>query len=754
MSTQLRESLYSVRVNGDVVSQGSIFLTDGRGRLYARQSELSQWRFPTPASNKVILFNGISYIPLATYAGLVSHIDAGTQEVEITVPVEIFAATVLQLQQPEPLPLTAAQSGYFLNYDFHAAAGAASPSFVNGLFDLGVSERSGASLSSNAFVDTFSRSGRVVRLDTTWQINDPGKHQSTYIGDDVTQPRALGIPVRFAGLSFGTDFSTDPQFITFPTPSIDGLATLPSTVDVFLNNYQASSNPVPAGPFDIGSIPALNGANQAQMVVRDITGAEHVVTLNFYESPSLLKPGLSDYTVQAGAERLNYGLSSASYGPSLFAGTLRQGISDNLTAEGHMETMGSLRDEGLNLTTLLNDSGTLSAGLQQSSSPQGGGRMAQIGFEYRGSAFNAYAQAQAANQSFWELGDSASSARLKQLVQGGLSFSVGSSQLSLTDVERKDWDGTAQHVSLVSLTHGLRHGSVSISYAPPIFGRPATIAANLITSFAQGDSAVATTGLQGGRATQGIAVQSALPADGSGTAVSVQEQSADTKSYVVQVTRQTQAADASVGMSSVDDRTSVSADLNGALVQIGGKLREARQITGSYGLISVPGYPGVGVLLNNRIIGETDKNGDLVVNDLDAYNRNQIAIDPASLPISANIASATLAVVPSKGGAVAVRFVTQNAGGIRIRIVDSAGAPLPPGSTIEGAGSVVWPVAEDGAVYLAGINPGSQILTALRGANQCRFTVVVPVSVADLPDLGTFTCKEPTTSTASSPNGR
>jgi outer membrane usher protein len=162
----------------------------------------------------------------------------------------------------------------------------------------------------------------------------------------------------------------------------------------------------------------------------------------------------------------------------------------------------------------------------------------------------------------------------------------------------------------------------------------------------------------------------------------------------------------------------------------------------------VPGYAGVGVLLNNRKIGETDKYGELVVNNLEPFNGNQIAVDPGSLPISANIASVNLSVVPSRAEAVAVRFATQNAGGVRIAVVDSSGRPLPPGTLIEDAGSVVWPVAEDGDAYLAGIDPGSQTLTALRGASRCQFTVDVPNDIVDLPNLGKFTCLDAASSHA------
>jgi outer membrane usher protein len=740
-SSPLVEALYSVRVNGELVSPGSVLLTDAIGRFYVRTDESSQWRFPAPPSNEIIFFKGVAYVSLASYSGLIVKVDVARQEVDITCPVDTFTTSRLQVQPSESAPVTDAQSAYFLNYAFHAAAGAATQSSVNGLFDLGLSERSGGSLSASAFASDLPNLAHIVRLDTTWEIDDPDKHQSIHIGDFFTQPRSLGIPVRFAGVSFGTDFSTDPQFITFPTPSIDGSAALPSTVDVFLNNYQASSNSVPAGPYDIGSIPAVNGMNQAQVIVRDITGSEHVVSLSYYSSSALLKPGLSDYDVQAGAERLNYGVSSASYGPSFFSGTWRQGITDHLTAESHLESMGAARDFGEDLTTLLNDSGTLSVGLQHSIAPGGGGNQTQVGYDYRGSVFNAFAQLQTADQNYWELGYAASTARPKRLLQSGVGFELGRNELSFTDIERSTWDGAIQRVSLVTLSRGLHDGSVSVSYAPPAFGRPGTVTANLLTTLGPSDTAIVSTGVQGGTVSKDLAFQSGLPANGIGTSFNFQEQTADVDSYFIQANRQTQSTDASLGLSDTDDRMSVAADLSGALVSIDGSASASRQVQGSYGIVSIPGYPGVGVLLNNQPVGTTDRHGDLVVNSLNPYTSSLITLDPDSLPISANIETAGIAVVPSRGGAVAIRFATQQAGGIRLTIVDQSGVPLPPGSVVKDAGSVTWPVADDGAAYLAGIDPGRQTLTALYGANRCQFTVAVPDDIADLPDLGTFVCR-------------
>ncbi|WP_431260641.1 hypothetical protein ACQ86G_11325 [Roseateles chitinivorans] len=61
-------------------------------------------------------------------------------------------------------------------------------------------------------------------------------------------------------------------------------------------------------------------------MVRDLLGREQIVVQPYYISPSLLKPGLSAYSVEAGWLRLNYGIDSNRYGRAVLAGTWRNGL--------------------------------------------------------------------------------------------------------------------------------------------------------------------------------------------------------------------------------------------------------------------------------------------------------------------------------------------------------------------------------------------------------------------------------------------
>ena len=77
----------------------------------------------------------------------------------------------------------------------------------------------------------------------------------------------------------------------------------------------------------------MTGAGEAQLVITDLAGRQQTLSRPFFVSTQLLRPGLSDWAVSAGAEREDYGSASDSYGDPFFSGRYRRGLSPFTTAE-------------------------------------------------------------------------------------------------------------------------------------------------------------------------------------------------------------------------------------------------------------------------------------------------------------------------------------------------------------------------------------------------------------------------------------
>src|SRR3546814_10641606 len=77
---------------------------------------------------------------------------------------------------------------------------------------------------------------RTIRLDTTWTRDKPARMASLRVGDTISGAGAWGRAVRMGGVQWAPNFATRPNFVTFPLPTVDGVAAAPSTVDYYIND--------------------------------------------------------------------------------------------------------------------------------------------------------------------------------------------------------------------------------------------------------------------------------------------------------------------------------------------------------------------------------------------------------------------------------------------------------------------------------------------------------------------------------------
>src|SRR5262249_6917941 len=153
---------------------------------------------------------------------------------------------------------------------------------------------------------TTMRDMDALRLETRWTYSDPDNLVSYRAGDTISGGLAWTRPVRLGGLQLQRHFALPPHLVTPPPPSYPGSAAVPSMVDVYVNNIKALSQPVAAGPYQINNLPLLTGGGTARVVMQDAAGREVEASLPYFVSPTLLRQGLTDYTLETGFPRLNY----------------------------------------------------------------------------------------------------------------------------------------------------------------------------------------------------------------------------------------------------------------------------------------------------------------------------------------------------------------------------------------------------------------------------------------------------------------
>ncbi|MGH6873975.1 MAG: fimbria/pilus outer membrane usher protein, partial [Aestuariivirgaceae bacterium] len=299
--------------------------------------------------------------------------------------------------------------GLYANYSFYgSAAGKIDGVRYSGasvLVDAHGFGKHGTLAQSQILGMTPESDHHLTRLDTTYSLPSI-KHMTNFnAGDVISGGLSWTAPIRMGGLQMKRDFGTRPDLITTPLPSFRGSAAVPSTLEVFVNNVKQYSNDLPEGAFELQDIPTYSGSGVARIVLRDAQGRETIAEQPFYSSPNLLKPGLYDYSLEAGLPRRNQGTNSFDYddGPAGSA-SLRYGLEDWLTIEGHAETMKELVNGGVGAVISAGALGVITASAAGSLHEGAAGVQLQAGWEFNRGSFYFSASAKRGFGAYADLG--------------------------------------------------------------------------------------------------------------------------------------------------------------------------------------------------------------------------------------------------------------------------------------------------------------------------------------------------------------
>jgi outer membrane usher protein len=161
--------------------------------------------------------------------------------------------------------------------------------------------------------------------------------------------------------------------------------------------------------------------------------------------------------------------------------------------------------------------------------------------------------------------------------------------------------------------------------------------------------------------------------------------------------------------------------VEGAAVLAGGGFFMTAPIRDAFAVVDV-GLPGVPVLYENRDAGETNGRGKLLIPNVRSYRANHIAIDPTELPIDTRVGRTDLTVVPAYGGVVVAEFdVEEGAMAALIVLRDARGAFVAVGSmgSLNG-GREDFVVGYDGMAYLTLLAAANSIVVDLPDGSRCQ----------------------------------
>jgi outer membrane usher protein len=586
---------------------------------------------------------------------------------------------------------------------------------------------------------TTTRDMTMLRLDTAFSYSHPDSLVTYRVGDSISGSLAWTRSVRFAGIQAQRNFALRSDLVTAPLPSFSGSAAVPSTLDVYLNNSKTYTQEVPPGPFQVNNLPLISGG-EARLVLRDSAGREVETTLPFYTSPQLLREGLTYFSMETGFPRLSYGIDSNNYAPKeMVSFSARYGMYDWLTLEGHAEGVAGLYNGGAGMLVRTGDFGVLSAAASGSTYQGQHGLQTYVAFETKlwGVSINA-----SSTRTFMDYSDIASVTAPVVDTLAAYSITGAANPAPTNAAPAKAIDRISLGYRLpdlsslaLSLVHlepasGALSNLVSVAWSRSFYLQSQLF----VTSFADlsnrgnygifagisipiGDNSSVSTGATSSRSGTSLTTDASRPLGMQTGSYGARVRDSEGAVPYRSASASYRAAPATVEVGVEQSQGTVlrgTGQVDGAVAAMGGGVFFSNRIDDAFAVVDA-GVPGVPVLHENRLVGETNDSGKLLVPNLRAYGNNKISIDPKGLPVNAEVATVEDVVAPADRSGVLVNFATKSDVQAAIVIlVDAAGKPLAVGSKgkLDG-GSDDFIVGYDGRAFIKDLKSANTVTVTL-----------------------------------------
>lgn len=748
-----RERLVPLEVIVNGVNGGGWTLLERDGMLYAPVEAFDEWRVTRRPGSEPYVYRGQTFIPLGAVPGFEARMNYANQSVELVFSPQAFAATRLKSEGVERAPTSPVEPAFFMNFDANFSATnrrSSTDSRDLGVLtelgyasDLGVLTSSFVARNLTSADPALKPTGR--RLETTFTRDFPQSNVTLKLGDTTTRPSMWGQAVYFGGIQLARNFGLTPGFVTQPIPVISGTSSAPSTVELYINDSLRQTSAVPPGPFVIDNFPLLTGSGQARLVVRDVLGRETVITQPFFTSSNLLDEGLSDWSVEAGATRLNLGANDSSYDKRFGAGMYRYGLTPRLTGEARLEVMRDLRNAGVGATYSLPFQLLGQAAIALSDTDNGRGRQWILGLDHDDGRHLFNTRIQRASRDYRQLGRDALTLPNRTELSASYTYSTddfGALGVALARIETYDRGTLSTYSANYSMKVGQR-SSLTFN-ATRVTGSSSGTSVGMYLTVPLDSQRVASASAsrKTGKLDAYTSVTQGLPAEtGVGWRVLGgvrQDDPYSEGSVYYQGNRALLTADASASR----DQQSLRLGAQGAFVFVDGKFFASRRVDSSFALVEVAGYPNVGVGFQGTPLTRTDEAGYALLPRLLPYQKNSIRLDPSELPISAEIDNIEQVAVPAARSGVKVTFPVRSGRGALIKIVLDDGEPAPAGAPLELVGDTKeFFVARRGEAFVTGLQARNTLRLKWNGAT-CTFAVELPPGNQDeIARVGPVACR-------------
>lgn len=747
----LKPYILKITLNGQTEPNFALVFTDKKNQqaFFVSIKDLTNWNIQLPPNMTPRIIRGQAYYNFAAIPGSTEKLDVTTEAATLTLPAQYFKAQRFDLRNEKKLIPQLPHPGGFFNYDVFSQkvtseAGSSTP-ITSGFFELGAFGPAGSG-TSDFLVTNGANQNRVTRLNTAWNIDYPNTMRTLRIGDGFNNPGMWSNSVDFGGVSWGSNFTTQPNFLSFPLPFVSGSAIAPSLAEIYLNNSLVNNENLNSGPFNFQNLPVVTGAGDVRMVVTNLLGKKEVVDIPYYADQELLKPGLHQFSLDSGFIRDNFGLHSNDYGQFLISGTNAFGITNNLTTELHTELRSDIQTVGAGEHYLIGDLGVLSSAVALSHQGFDYGELAQLGFNHLSQHFSYGFKTQLMSKQFHSIGfgDNGFLAPSAQS-QAFLSVPVfKQSSIGFSYISQINRNFPNEQIVTSNYSFQPLH-DVSMTLTGLMDLNNQDNKAILLTTsinLSQNLYAYTTASHENNSNSLSAELQHAAPVEGGvgytiggGTGTGNHYTSAGINYLHPYGSLQANVAH-DQGMNDYQ------AEVNGGAVFLDKQFYLTRYSGNSFALVKVPGQKDVPVLLENVPVAKTNNKGYALVTGLIPYVKNEISINPNDLSLNTDIQSTQIDVAPYAHSGALVSFPIHTITSATLTLKQADGQPVPVGASLnltETKESSL--VGNHGFVYLTNLQAKNTLVASWDG-HTCQATILYRPNGAIQQNLGTETCQE------------
>ena len=782
---------FAVFFNGEIKSYSNVEIREYANTLEPvfRINEIKSWPLKESVLEKLSKFKDDDEVfPLSQLLeGASVNVNAKEMKLEISVPQIYIASNDGWVDVVDPKLWDYGEPGAVINYSFsgnHIQSrttdyeGSTLYGNLSARLNVGAWRlyTSGSVSASKTKTDEFSSTTHNWDIWNTYLQRDiPDWKGTLQLGELNTTGEIFdSVPIR------GFRISTNEQMLPYRdrayAPIIEGIANTNAQIIIRQNGHVVHTLNVAPGPFRLEDLPHFGSYGDLEVIIRESDGTERIINVPYSSVPNMLREGQFRYDANVG--RFYYKNQPAEIdNPYLFMGTLQYGLPKDITVYG-----GTLLSEGYYAFALgtglsLGSLGAIAADVTQSNyrkdydrgvNEDGHGAAWRVRYEKTmtetGTTVNLanyqYISGRYASfQDFVEYGTSGSSylfghGRLKSRWQIALSQSLGQiGSLSLGG-EYAQYSGDASDVKSFNagyFTH-IKGVGVSLNYSRNYYqtglvGKKNwesnhTVMLNLniplslfyrnsTSSFINSTSVnyLGTMHKQanGERSYQQSVVMNGYSHDADLSWSLTQELgNHEERSSSLSLGYTGNRVNATFGIDHNHATNNYQLGLSGAVVLHKTGITLSPNAYDSVAVIEVPDAEGVKV--SQSFDARTDMFGNAILPYLTNYTKNEISIDPSTLPDGAMLLDSTNRItVPAAGSIVRLKYPVRFGKQAVLVLRDQGNKPLAFGSRVELVSEsgendpfVSGIVGEAGRIYLTGL-PSSGAIRALNGDKSTYF---------------------------------